>query len=145
MSYSDPTKLGILACPGADAFANQVIRRLSGIYKRRFDRKCAALAARYNISEELVTRKLNLDSDMRSSLLYIPGNVSQYRPPRFKINTRHTYFPNGEVKTEILASGRGKELYILQEVENRQSIAFNDGTVHRHLSVNDHLFSLLVT
>jgi ribose-phosphate pyrophosphokinase len=145
MSYSDPTKLGILACPGADAFANQVIRRLSGIYKRRFDRKCAALAARYNISEELVTRKLNLDSDMRSSLLYIPGNVSQYRPPRFKINARHTYFPNGEVKTEILDSVRGKDLYIFQDVENHQSIAFNDGSVHRHLSVNDHLFSLLVT
>jgi ribose-phosphate pyrophosphokinase len=145
MSYSDPTKLGILACPGADAFANQVIRRLSGIYKRRFDRKCAALAARYNISEELVIRKINLDTDMRSSLLYIPGNVSQYRPPRFKINARHTYFPNGEVKTEILDSVRGKDLYIFQDVENHQSIAFNDGTVHRHLSVNDHLFSLLVT
>jgi ribose-phosphate pyrophosphokinase len=145
MSYSDPTKLGILACPGADAFANQVIRRLSGIYKRRFDRKCAALAARYNISEELVIRKINLDTDMRSSLLYIPGNVSQYRPPRFKINARHTYFPNGEVKTEILDSVRGKDLYIFQDVENHQSISFNDGTVHRHLSVNDHLFSLLVT
>jgi ribose-phosphate pyrophosphokinase len=145
MSYSDPTKLGILACPGADAFANQVIRRLAGIYKRRFDRKCAALAARYNISEELVVRKINLDTDMRSSLLYIPGNVSQYRPPRFKINARHTYFPNGEVKTEILDSVRGKDLYIFQDVENHQSIAFNDGSVHRHLSVNDHLFSLLVT
>jgi len=145
MSYSDPTKLGILACPGADVFANQVIRRLAGIYKRRFDRKCAALATRYNISEELVSRKINLDTDMRSSLLYIPGNVSQYRPPRFKINARHTYFPNGEVKTEILDSVRGKDLYIFQDVENHQAIAFNEGTVHRHLSVNDHLFSLLVT
>ncbi len=145
MSYSDPTKLGILACPGADAFANQVIRRLAGIYQRRFERKCAALASRYNLSQELVTRKINLDTDMRSSLLYIPGNVSQYRPPRFKINARHTYFPNGEVKTEILDSVRGKDLYIFQDVENHQSIAFNEGTVHRHLSVNDHLFSLLVT
>jgi ribose-phosphate pyrophosphokinase len=145
MTYSDPTKLGILACPGADAFANQVIRRLAGIYQRRFERKCAALASRYNISQELVTRKFNLDSDMRSSLLYIPGNVSKYRPPRFKINARHTYFPNGEVKTEILDSVRGKDLYIFQDVENHQPIPFNDGTVHRHLSVNDHLFSLLVT
>jgi len=145
MSYSDPTKLGILACPGADAFANQVIRRLAGIYQRRFERKRAAIASRYNLSEELVTRKMNLDTDMRSSLLYIPGNVSQYRPPRFKINARHTYFPNGEVKTEILDSVRGKDLYIFQDVENHQSIAFNEGTVHRHLSVNDHLFSLLVT
>ena len=145
MSYSDPTKLGILACPGAEAFANQVIRRLAGIYKRRFDRKSAALASRYHISQELVTRKVNFDNDIQSSLLYIPGNVNQYRPPRFKINARHTYFPNGEVKTEILDSVRGMDLYIFQDIENHQPIAFNDGSVHRHLSVNDHIFSLFVT
>jgi ribose-phosphate pyrophosphokinase len=145
MSYSDPTKLGILACPGAEAFANQVIRRLAGIYKRRFDRKTAALASRYHISQELVTRKVNFDNDIQSSLLYIPGNVNQYRAPRFKVNARHTYFPNGEVKTEILDSVRGLDLYVFQDIENHQPIAFNDGTVHRHLSVNDHLFSLLVT
>jgi ribose-phosphate pyrophosphokinase len=145
MSYSDPTKLGILACPGAEAFANQVIRRLAGIYKRRFDRKSLALASRYHISQELVTRKVNFDNDIQSSLLYIPGNVNQYRPPRFKINTRHTYFPNGEVKTEILDSVRGLDLYIFQDIENHQPIAFNDGSVHRNLSVNDHIFSLFVT
>jgi len=145
MSYSDPTKLGILACPGAEAFANQVIRRLAGIYKRRFDRKSMALASRYHISQELVTRKVNFDNDIQSSLLYIPGNVNHYRPPRFKVNTRHTYFPNGEVKTEILDSVRGLDLYIFQDVENHQPIAFNDGAVHRNLSVNDHLFSLFVT
>jgi ribose-phosphate pyrophosphokinase len=145
MSYSDPTKLGILACPGAEAFANQVIRRLAGIYKRRFDRKSAALASRYHISQELVTRKINFENDTQSSLLYIPGNVNQYRPPRFKINARHTYFPNGEVKTEILDSVRGMDLYIFQDIENHQPIPFNDGSVHRHLSVNDHIFSMLVT
>ncbi len=145
MSYSDPTKLGILACPGAEVFANQVIRRLAGIYKRRFDRKSAVLASRYHLSQELVTRKINFDNDIQSSLLYIPGKVDQYRPPRFKINVRHTYFPNGEVKTEILDSVRGKDLYIFQDIENHQSIAFNDGALHRHLSVNDHIFSLFVT
>lgn len=145
MSYSDPTKLGILACPGAEAFANQVIRRLAGIYKRRFDRKTAALASRYHISQELVTRKVNFDNDIQSSLLYIPGNVNLYRAPRFKINARHTYFANGEVKTEILDSVRGKDIYIFQDVENHQPIPFNDSTTHRYLSVNDHLFSLFVT
>jgi ribose-phosphate pyrophosphokinase len=145
MSYSDPTKLGILACPGAEAFTNQVIRKLAGIYKHRFDRKTSALASRYHISQELVTRKINFDNDIQSSLLYIPSNVNLYRPPRFKINARHTYFANGEVKTEILESVRGKDLYIVQDVENHQAIPFNDGTVYRHLSVNDHIFSLLVT
>lgn len=145
MNYSDPTKLGILACPGGEAFADQVIRRLASIYKRRFDRKTSVLASRYHISQELVTRKINFDNDIQSSLLYIPGNVNQYRPPRFKINARHTFFANGEVKTEILDSVRGKDLYIFQDIENHQPIAFNEGAVERVLSVNDHIFSLFVT
>ena len=49
------------------------------------------------------------------------------------------------MKTEILDSVRGKDLYIFQDVENHQPIPFNEGAIHRHLSVNDHLFSLFVT
>jgi len=145
MNYSDPTKLGILACPGGEVLANQVVRRLGAIYRRRFDKKTAILASRYHLSEELVTRKINFENDIQSSLLYIPGNVNQYRAPNFKVNVRHTFFANGEVKTELLDSVRGKDLYIFQDVENHQPIAFNDGTEQRILSVNDHLMSLLVT
>ena len=145
MNYSDPTKLGILACPGGEVLANQVVRRLGAIYRHRFDKKKAILASRYHLSEELVTRKINFENDIQSSLLYIPGNVNQYRAPKFKVNVRHTYFANGEVKTEILDSVRGKDLYIFQDVENHQPIAINDGSEQRILSVNDHLMSLLVT
>lgn len=145
MSYSDPAKLGIIACPGAEVFAEQVIRRLAGIYKRRFDRKTAALASRYHISQELVMRKVNFQKDIESSLSHIPGNVNQYRPPRLKIDTRHTFFANGEVKTEILESVRGKDIYIFQDIENHQPIAFNDGATVKQFSVNDHIFSLFVT
>lgn len=144
MSYSDPSNLGILACPGAEAFTDQVVRRLAGIYKRRFDRKTQALASRYDISQELAVRKINFQHDANSGLLYIPGSVDRYRPPRFKINARHTFFANGEIKTEILDSVRGKDLFIFQDVENRQPIAFNDGAVQRYMSVNDHLFNLFV-
>ncbi len=145
MSYSDPSRLGILACPGGEAFADQVIRRLAGIYKRRFDRKTAALASRYQLSQELVVRKINFAQDADSSLAYIPGNVGQYRPPRLKVNTRHTYFANGEIKCEILESVRGKDLYIFQDIENHQTVAFNEGTTHKQFSINDHIFSLFVT
>ena len=144
MSYSDPTKLGILACPGAEAFTDQVVRKLSGIYKRRFDRKTQALASRYHISQELAIRKINFSNDANSSLLYMPGPTDKYRPPRFKINARHTFFANGEVKTEILESVRGKDIFIFQDIENHQPIAFNDGTENRVMSVNDHIFNLFV-
>lgn len=145
MSYSDPTHLGILACPGAEAFADQVVRKLAGIYKRRFDRKTQALASRYHVSQELAIRKINFANDANSSLLFNPGPTDKYRPPHFKINARHTFFANGEIKTEILESVRGKDLYIFQDIENHQPIAFNDGTVHRVMSVNDHIFNLFVT
>jgi ribose-phosphate pyrophosphokinase len=145
MNYSDPTKLGILACPGGEVLANQVIRRLGAIYRRRFDRKTEILAQRYHLSQELVTQKINFNSDIQSSLLYIPGNVNKYHSPQFRVNARHTYFANGEVKTEILDSVRGKDLYIFQDVENHQPISFNDGSVQRVLSVNDHIFSLFAT
>jgi len=144
MSYSDPTKLGIIACPGAEAFADSVVRKLAGIYKRRFDRKTQALSSRYHISQELAIRKINFANDANSGYLFMPGPTDKYRPPKFKINARHTFFANGEVKTEILESIRGKDIYIFQDIENHQPIAFNDGAVKRVMSVNDHIFNLFV-
>lgn len=144
MSYSDPTHLGIIACPGAEVFANQVIRKLSGIYKHRFARKSQAIAGRYHITPELVIRKINFSNDCSSGMLFLPGDTDHYRPPQFKINVRHTMFANGEIKTEILESIRGRSIYIFQDVENHQPIAFNDGSTHKILSINDHIFNLFV-
>ncbi|GAB1456455.1 hypothetical protein MASR2M48_17630 [Spirochaetota bacterium] len=145
MNYSDPTKLGLLACPGGERFAEQVVRRLSTIYRHRFERKVQVMADRYHISKELVTRKINFSNDVYSSMLCLPGNVNEYRAPRFKVNARYTWFANGEVKAEILDSIRGKDLYIFQDVENRQPCRFNDGSDERVLSVNDHVLNALVT
>ncbi|MCX7025179.1 MAG: ribose-phosphate diphosphokinase [Spirochaetes bacterium] len=145
MNYSDPTKLGILACPGAEKFAEQVVRRLSSIYRRRFERKTQVLAERYNLSRELVTRKFNFDNDIQTTLLYNPGDVDRFRPPLFKIESRFTWFPNGEVKSELLDSVRGKDLYIFQDVENHLAVKFNEGCDERILSVNDHMFNVFVT
>lgn len=145
MNYSDPTKLGILACPGGESFTELVLQRLSTIYRRRFERKTRVLADRYHLSSELVVRKSNFENDIQSSMLYIPGDVNKYRAPRFKINARHSWFANGEIKTEIQDSVRGKDLYIVQDVENHQFVKFNDGRDERQLSVNDHIFNLMVT
>ncbi|HRZ89580.1 MAG TPA: ribose-phosphate pyrophosphokinase, partial [Spirochaetia bacterium] len=111
MNYSDPTRLGILACPGGERFTELVLQRLASIYKRRFERKTRVLADRYHLSAELVIRKSNFANDIQSSMLYIPGDVNKFRAPRFKINARHSWFANGEIKTEILDSVRGKDLY----------------------------------
>ena len=112
-------KLGLLACPGGEKFAEKVVRRLSTIYRHRFERKVQVMADRYHISKELVTRKINFQNDVASSLLSLPGSVNEYRSPKFKVNARYTLFANGEAKTEILESVRGKDLYIFQDVENQ--------------------------
>lgn len=145
MNYSDPARMGLLSCPGGERFAEQVVRRLSSIYRRRFDRKAEVLAQRYGMTKEAAMRQMNFENDAQSSLLYIPGNVNQYRAPRFNVHARYTWFPNGEVKAEIVDSIRGKDIYIFQDVENRLPCSFNDGRDQRRLSVNDHIFCLLTT
>ncbi len=145
MNYSEPIKLAILACPGGEKFADEVIVHMKRIYRRRFDRKAANLAKRYAISKELVIRKINFQNDIAMSSAVSPGDLNSFRMPSFKVPARFTCFPNGELKTEILESIRGKDLYIFQDVENHQPLTFNEGKTTKVLSVNDHVMSLLVT
>jgi ribose-phosphate pyrophosphokinase len=144
MNYSDPTRLGIIACPGGERFTEMVLQRLATIYRRRFERKTKVLAERYQLPTEQVIRKSNFENDIQSSMLFVPGDVNKFRAPRFKINVRHSWFANGEIKTEILDSVRGKDLYIIQDVENHQPVKFNEGRDEHVLSVNDHIFNLIV-
>ena len=71
--------------------------------------------------------------------------MTKYRAPSFKIPARFTFFANGEFKTELLESIRGKDVYIFQDIENHEELSLNDGTNKAVLSVNDHVMSMLVT
>ncbi len=145
MNYSDPAKLAILACPGGERFAREMIAHLRRIYRQRFEHKAAALAKRYGEEVPEVVRRINFYNDTLSSSKTSSGDVTVFRAPPFKVPTRFTWFANGEIKTEILESIRGKDIYIVQDVENRQEVLFNEGQEKRVLSVNDHLMNLLVT
>ncbi|MBQ9239093.1 MAG: ribose-phosphate diphosphokinase [Treponema sp.] len=145
MPYSEPTNLAIVACPGGESFANEVIAHLKRIYKHRFTLKNDVISKRYAISKEELTRKINLENDLDTSELCIRGDTAKYRAPAFKANARFTYFANGEFKTELLDTIRGKDVFIFQDVENHEVIALNDGANRLALSVNDHMMSLLVT
>ncbi|MGL4981906.1 MAG: ribose-phosphate diphosphokinase [Treponemataceae bacterium] len=145
MTYSDPTKLAVVACPGAETFTNEVLKHLKHIYKHRFNLKYDVLAKRYEEKKETLIRDMNFYNDFTTSDLATKGNVNSYRAPQFKVNTQFTYFMNGEFKTEILESIRGKDIYIFQDIENHTPIALNNGKNVLSLSVNDHLMALLVT
>ena len=145
MPYSEPTDLAVIACPGGEAFADAVITHLKHMYKHRFTLKNDAISKRYNLDKAELINKINLDNDLETSDLVIRGAVDKYRPPIFKVDTTFTYFANGEFKTEINESIRGKDIFIFQDVENHEVISLNGGKNKLSLSVNDHLMCLLNT
>lgn len=145
MPYSEPTDLAVVACPGGENFANEVITHLRHMYKHRFTLKNDVISKRYALDKEKLTQQINLENDLKTSDLCVRGMVDKYRPPVFKINTRFTYFANGEFKAELLDCVRGKDVYIFQDVENHEMLSLNDGANKQILSVNDHVMGLLVT
>ncbi|MCR5613678.1 ribose-phosphate diphosphokinase [Treponema sp.] len=145
MPYSEPTNLAIVACPGGEAFADEVITHLRHMYKHRFTLKNDVISKRYQLDKTELIKQINFGSDIQTSDVCMRGATDKYRPPVFKVNARFTYFMNGEFKTELLDCIRGKEVFIFQDVENHEVLSLNDGKNKLSLSVNDHVMSLLVT
>ena len=145
MPYSEPMNLAVVACPGGERFADEVITHLKHMYKHRFTLKNDVISKRYEMSKDDLVKKINFENDIDAPELYIKGDVTKYRAPSFKIPARFTFFANGEFKTELLESIRGKDVYIFQDIENHEELSLNDGTNKAVLSVNDHVMSMLVT
>jgi ribose-phosphate pyrophosphokinase len=145
MNYSNPANLGVLACPGGEVFAGEVVSHLKRGYRRTFENITVELAKRYNLDIDYVIHRINFINDAISPAPHLPGNIAQFRTPRFRVPARFTCFPNGEIKAEILESVRGKDMYIVQDVENRYPVGFNGGDLKKALTINDHLMALFVS
>lgn len=145
MSYSEPTKLAVVACPGGERFADEVIVHLRHMYKHRFNLKSDVISKRYQITKEQFIKDTNFLNDMKTTDLCVRGATDKYRVPQFKVEAQFTYFMNGEFKTEIKECIRGKDVFIFQDVENHQPLKLNGGKNTQILSVNDHIMSMLVT
>lgn len=145
MTYSEPTELAILACPGGEKFADETIKHLNHIYSRRFRQKSDVLAKRYEDEKTNLIKQINFFNDLQTSDICIRGDVTKFRAPDFKVKARFTWFMNGEFKTEILDCIRGKDVFVFQDVENHQVLDMNEGKNRLSLSINDHIMSLLVT
>jgi ribose-phosphate pyrophosphokinase len=145
MNYSNPANLAVLACPGGDVFAGEVVEHLRRGYRRDFERAAAELAKRYGLEPAAAVRQINLINDAISPVPHGGEDPAHFRCPPLKTPARFTFFANGEIKAEILESIRGKDIYIVQDVENHYPVAFNGDEMKRVLSVNDHLLTLLVT
>jgi ribose-phosphate pyrophosphokinase len=145
MNKTNPANLAVLACPGAEVFAGEVITHLKGEYHLRFEKMAAALARQYDMDSGSAIRRINFINDVLSPFNTLPGEIDKYRSPHFTVSAKFTLFPNGEIKAEILESIRGKDIYIFQDVENHYPVSFNGGDAKKVLSVNDHLMTIFVT
>ncbi|MCQ2578999.1 MAG: ribose-phosphate pyrophosphokinase, partial [Treponema sp.] len=87
MPYCEPTSLGIVACPGGEAFADEVITHLKHMYKHRFTLKNDVISKRYELTKEELVQRINLENDLETSDLCIKGSTDKYRQPKLKIDT----------------------------------------------------------
>jgi ribose-phosphate pyrophosphokinase len=144
MNYSNPANLAVIACPGGEVFADEVIAHLKKGYRRNVEKMSAELAKRYGFTADNVVQRINFINE-----IIFPGGLHGSREkiqvPRFKIPARFTVFANGEIKAEIMESIRGKDVFIVQDVENHYPVNFSGGDVKKVLSVNDHLMTIFVT
>jgi ribose-phosphate pyrophosphokinase len=145
MNYSNPANLAVLACPGGERFADEIISHLKQLYHRHFNRTVEELSKQYNLEKDEVIKRLNFTNELISNRQNVHGNVLKYRCPHFKVPARFSLFPNGEIKAEIMESIRGKDLFIIQDVENHYPLNFNEGKTMQKMTINDHLMTLYVT
>ncbi|MCL2243929.1 MAG: ribose-phosphate diphosphokinase [Treponema sp.] len=143
MKYFNPSNLAIIACPGGEVFANEVITHLRQKYRHNHMKTVEMFAKRYNVSAEHVDLQMDFIDKIAAR-----GSSTQSGSFKgelqFKVPVKFTIFPNGEIKSEILESIRGKDIYIFQDVENRYPVKFSSGEIS-NLSINDHLMTTFVT
>jgi ribose-phosphate pyrophosphokinase len=145
MNHSNPANLAVIACPGGEVFAAEVLVHLKKEYRHNLERLAAEMAGRYNLDAAAVIQRINFINEVVSPFPHRCAKPGAFNIPRFDTPARFTVFANGEIKAEILESIRGKDIYIIQDVENRYPVNFSGGEVKKALSVNDHLMTVFVT
>ncbi len=143
MKYSNLENLAVIACPGGEIFADEVIAHLKKLYRHKNERFAQDLAKRYNLSPAKVNEQINFISEIAG--FEAGAHVGSRRVPKIKLQVKFSCFPNGEIKSEIQESIRGKDVYIFQDVENHHPVRFSGYKEGIKLSINDHLLTLFVT
>ncbi len=145
MNLSKPGSLGLIACPGGEYFANEVLTSLKHIYKKKLLKKASSLAKQYGRTKEDVMTQINFATDLHAPRPLYSGPVSGFRIPQFSVDARFTRFANGEFKTELLSSVRGMDIYVIQDVANQHPLSFYNDEKKYRLSINDHVMILFNT
>ncbi|MGA2976333.1 MAG: ribose-phosphate diphosphokinase [Spirochaetia bacterium] len=139
------SEIGILPCPGGMVFAQSIFAHLESITSDKMEERARALSRVYGLPRANLIRQINLASDLLPSSGDLDEPVDQHRTRNSLVPAKYTRFPNGEFKTEILSSVRNTDIYIIQDVANRYPLQFQKSDAPQILSVNDHIFCLLMT
>jgi ribose-phosphate pyrophosphokinase len=139
------SEIGILPCPGGMEFAQSIHSHLEAITADKMEERARALSRVYDLPKAEIIRQINLANDLLPSSGDLGEPVDQHRTRNFLVPAKFTRFPNGEFKTEILSSVRNTDIYIVQDVANRYPLQFQKSDSPQILSVNDHIFCLLMT
>jgi ribose-phosphate pyrophosphokinase len=145
LKYTNPANLAVIACPGGEMFADEVIVHLKKLYRHNNERVAVELAKRYGRNTDKVIEEINFINEIVSGVLHVHSVKDKYHIPKFKIPVKFVCFANGEVKAEIQESIRGKDAFIFQDVENHYPVTFSGTDGKKTLSINDHLMTLFVT
>jgi len=145
MECHNQTNIGIIACPGGKDFTKEVLLHLKDIFKQRLKKRIRVLAKKYLKPEDEIIKLINMHQDITCSQICINKDVLQPRTPNIEIDANFFRFSNGEFKTEILTSIRGRDIYIIQDIANNTPLSFYKSKNKYNLSVNDHIFCLFVT
>jgi ribose-phosphate pyrophosphokinase len=145
MLYRNQTQIGIIACPGGASFAHKILSYLKKISQKMLKRRIRALSREYSMPEEQIIQKILLYQDIAFSQGSSIKRRDYCRISDFDIKANYYRFANGEFKTEILSSIRGRDVYIVQDVANTTPLPFYQSKENHILSVNDHIFCLFVT
>ncbi|MGA2612426.1 MAG: ribose-phosphate diphosphokinase [Spirochaetia bacterium] len=142
---SDSAQIGVLPCPGGMAFAQKILEHLETISRDKLEERVRVLSKSYKVPRAEIIRQMNLAADILPTAGDLDEPIDQQRSNTYLVPAKYTRFPNGEFKTEILTSVRNTEIYVIQDVSNRYPLQFQKMDDPHVLSVNDHLFCLLVT
>ena len=96
--------IGIIACPGAERFTDDVISYLHSIYIKRYNKAVDSICRRYSMQREDLVRQINLTAELTSHRQPYLDDIMHFRIPQYQIPARNTRFVNGELKVEILKS-----------------------------------------
>jgi ribose-phosphate pyrophosphokinase len=145
MIHCSEREIGVIACPGGAHFANEIILHLRQITAKRFKSRISNISERYGRPKDEIIKTINLHQDITHTNMAINRAISTHRMPKYQIEANFYRFANGEFKTEMLSSMRGRDVYIVQDISNHEPLSFYQSKDKQVLSVNDHIFCLFVT